>query len=151
MENVIIDELNDTLQEWYVIDQSKKEINKFERAKILRNFMKNNKYSFRDMEKKFNIKKGTLSGWLKWNTITPTEYVKMKKKGITETQINNVLKHNKPINITESKFEVQIDTLLFYIQQNSFKITNNTLNKVRDLRNKLNYILYKNERKDKYN
>lgn len=81
------------LTELYIYDLRKPDIDRFERADIIRKYMKDNKLSYDKMCEQFGIKKSTLFGWLMYGQkITEKQYNDLKDSGLTETQIFNRLK-----------------------------------------------------------
>lgn len=138
-----IDVINDKLHFSYILDQTKPNVNKFERAKIIKEYMKKHTISFDELSKKINIGKSTLSGWLKWNTITEDEYEKLKENGMSESEIFNMIKSpgkkdKLPVVIVNLK-----KTLEWCKSLNGKKLDNETLELVRQLRNELNTIIYR--------
>lgn len=139
---VKVEEIIKKLKMSYILDLSKPKIDKFERARLLREYMKDNVISMRAFCKKFNFKLGTVSGWLKWGQLGKTRYDNFKKKGLSESDITQIIK--KENSTIESQLLTQINILNGFIARNKFKLNKDTIECVKLLQNKLNYLLYRN-------
>ena len=91
----------------------KKDINKFMRGQIIKNYMSENKLSGRQFSKNFNLPKSTVEDWLLWTKITSNEYENFKKQGMTHTNIYKMLRYNKDKNVNDMIIESQFDRTLY--------------------------------------
>lgn len=141
------DIINDKLHFSYILDQTKPNVDKFERAKIIQNYMKRKVLGFGELAKKLNIGKSTLSGWLKWAEITKDEVVALKAKGMSESDITYMLKSPNQ----KDKFPLAIvnlkKTLKLCKTINGRRLDNKTIELLTQIRNELNGILYRAEKK----
>ena len=142
MDKIDKETIKSKLIDGYLRDLAKPEIDKIERAEIIKDFMLNNGLNQSDMCKIFGYKKGTLSGWLKWGDLGKRSYKRLKKEGCSESDITALLKQENTT--TEGRFILLIRNLSRFIDNVSFKTDPDTLEEIRILRNKLNNILYKN-------
>lgn len=104
----MLDKIDKKFQESYFLDLKKPDIDKFERAAILGQYLKTNRMSIRSFGEKFNISKSTIEDWLLYNRITKKEYNGMMIKGYTPMQVYKTLRDNKIIkklNIEKSAYD----------------------------------------------
>lgn len=126
------------------------EINKFERATILRRYMTKNMLTGNDMAKLLNMHRQTIYSWLLWENITIDEYNGLIEKGLTDEKIYEFIKYksdNK--NLLENYFYLQMERLsntLNKLKRNG-ELKEKTLDLLIKLRNEINYLIYKNENK----
>lgn len=97
-----MDEINEQkvveiLKQRYLCDIIKKDVDKFERAAILKSIMQENKWDMSDLSRKFDIDTSTIRDWLLYNQITPKQYEAQRKKGLSATQIFHVLRKKNGI------------------------------------------------------
>jgi len=79
----------------YMLDCRKKEIEPFERAKLIRAYMKENKLSVRALTKQIGVPHSTIQDWLLFDKITKEEYDEFQADGFKPKQIYKALRHNK--------------------------------------------------------
>jgi len=139
---VDMNEVVEKLKESYIKDLSKPNIDKFERAELLKKFMKRQGYSLGDMCKIFGFKKGTLSGWLKWDELGKEKYEQLKKTGMTESDITNMLKGEN--STVEGQFLMLIKTMTHFMDRNTIKVDKDLKEEMTKLRNKLQTLIYRN-------
>lgn len=141
-----IETINNKLQLSFIMDLKKPNVNKFERAQVLQHYMKRNLISFKEMCEQLHIGKTTLSGWLKWANLTEAEYASYKDEGMTETEITNLLKgttsNQEGLLVTQIKATMKTLSRL----RSSRSLHDDTWNLIKELRNKLNYLLYQAEK-----
>lgn len=137
-----MDEIVEKLKEGYITDLSKPSISKFERANILGKFMIKHGFTQGDMCEKFGFKKGTLSGWLKWGKLGETKYKKLRGQGLSESDITAMLKRENTT--VEGQFLMLIRTLKEFINKSRIKMDEPLLEEVRQLKNKLEALRFKN-------
>ena len=111
-----MDTINKTLVENYVRDLQKKELDKFERAAIIRQYIEDKHISQREFARRFGIPKSTVEDWLLYNNIHELDYSSMKKKGFNATEIYRLLRENKRKELLlqsalNKKLILMIDTL----------------------------------------
>lgn len=90
---------NCKLRENYLLDLKKKEINKFERAEMIRNMMTDKNLSIREFALKYNINKSTIEDWLLYERISESEFQAHKKNGFSTTEIYRMLRETKNRNL----------------------------------------------------
>ena len=80
-------EVPDEIVNNWLIDLRKKEVNLFERAKLIRAYLNNKELSIRSFSKEFGFPKSTIEDWLLWEKLTEKEYDKLIELGYTHTDI----------------------------------------------------------------
>lgn len=88
----------------FMMDLRKREINKFEQAQIIKDYLKSTGSSFTDVAYKLGITKIKLEEWLLLTKITEEDYKRLKFNGLSDAEIYELLKNNKNIE-TESLIE----------------------------------------------
>jgi len=136
-----IEDINNKLHLSYIVDQTKPDVDKFERANLIKHYMAKNLISFSELSKQLNIGKGTLSGWLKWAELSKEEYDKLKADGMTESQVTSMLKSplqkdKEPIGVAALE-----NALKWAKKINGRRLNKPTIDMVTELRNELNSIL----------
>jgi len=101
--------MNNKIMEVWFKDLQKPDIDKYERATILKDFMNENKLSIRAFAKKYGFAKSTIEDWLLWIKIEPEKVAKLKKQGVGETEIYRTLRNNKKENV-QTLFPTEINT-----------------------------------------
>lgn len=144
MERIEIGEINKILHENHLIDLMKPKLNRFNRAKIIKEYMSKNILSLNDMCKKFGFKKDTLSGWLKWDMLMLKKYNSLKKSGFGESEITRMLKRGDTSATQE--FLYLMSKLSNFMDKAGNKLLRDKKDEeaIRTFKNKLTYILYKN-------
>jgi hypothetical protein len=95
---------NELIHNW-----KKPNVDPLARAKFIRDWIKENKITIVEFREKFNIPKGTLTGWLCYSKITDKEYSYLTMdKGVNKKLIYDCLKCNREsneeiVNIIEKK------------------------------------------------
>lgn len=82
------------LIENYVADLTKKDIDKFSRAALIRRLVDSG-MSVRGIAKKYNVPHTTVTGWLLYDTISEKQYKEELRKGETATTIFKRLRGDK--------------------------------------------------------
>lgn len=149
-------EMNKSIMLNYLIDLTKKDINKFERASLIREYLQETRMSIRALAKTINIPKSTIEDWLLYNHMDEEEYKKCLDSGLTITQIYSTLRKNKSekiINKTKmiDKQLEEISTNLnriFHLASDE-KRTPETIEIIRKIKNITNRIEMRLEQNDK--
>jgi len=81
----------------YLVDLKKKEIDKFQRAKILEITMKEFRLSQRALGEKIGVPHSTIQDWLLITKLDEDEYKQLKEQGLNDTEIYRELRNNKNI------------------------------------------------------
>lgn len=136
----------DKLETGYMVDLAKPEIDKFERARLIKSYMKKHIISMSEFCRRFNLKKGTVSGWLKWDELGEKKYTELKSQGMTETDITNCLKQENYSK--ETQLLLLFNKCLEILQKNKIRPNRELIEKTKELRSKIDYLLYKVERDD---
>ena len=79
----------------FFVDMKKKNIDKMQRAILLRKYMDKHKLSGRALAKELGIPKSTIEDWLLLSKITQEEYDEMISNGMNYTDIYRTLRNNK--------------------------------------------------------
>ena len=149
-------EMNKSIMLNYLIDLTKKDINKFERASLIREYLQETRMSIRALAKQINIPKSTIEDWLLYNHMNEEEYKKCLDSGLTITQIYSTLRKNKgektinKTNIMDKQLE-EISTNLnriFHLASDE-KRTPETIEIIRKIKNITNRIEMRLEQNDK--
>lgn len=150
-------EMNKNIVLNYLIDLSKKEINKFERASLLREYMKSTHLSIRALSIKINVPKSTIEDWLLYNHMSEEEYKKCLDSGISITQIYASLrktKGEKPKSRAEMRLDTQLSEILVNLRR-AFSLAQDerrketTFKLLHDIKNTVNRIKMRLDQNDK--
>lgn len=87
-----MDDVDALLRERYVFDLRKPDVEKQERAVVIKKLLSDKNWSIREFSRKMGFKKSTVEDWLLWNDPRVAE---LKKKGLSDTEIYKVLRNNK--------------------------------------------------------
>lgn len=137
-----------------LLDLRKKEIDPFERAKLIGQFLMANNMSQRRLAQELGVPKSTIEDWLLWNRITKNEYNQMIDHGANKTEVYRTLRNNKKkpkealLQRKRMDFDIQraIKTFRFYLKHYDQKWTSHyTSTELMELINILNRILIKLE------
>lgn len=90
-----MDDIVRKLKAAYVCDLRKPEIDKLERARIIRSILNENKWSIRKMSMEFGIPKTTIEDWLLFEKLDAPQYAKLKGSDVKETELYRLLRSNK--------------------------------------------------------
>jgi len=104
-----MEEIKQKLVHNYIVELGKKEIDKFERAKLIREYCKEHDLTFRKFGERFGFAKSTLDNWIIWTNITAEEEQELIKKGLTATEIRNLMLKNRHTSTNEY---AEIDLIL---------------------------------------
>jgi len=99
---------NTLLREWYVRDLTKPEIDKFERATILRAAIIDSGLSIRGFGEKYGINKSTVEDWLLYNRISEQEYNKLVASGVSPKSIYKTLRGDKKNLPSLEKIDIEL-------------------------------------------
>ena len=92
----------------YIVDLRKAEIDKVERAQIIKKVIKDNDWSQREFARQFGFKHSTVQDWLLWDD---ERVEQLKEKECNDTEIYRVLRNNrdnKKLKITKKKLDQQV-------------------------------------------
>jgi len=79
----------------FLLDNTKKNLEKRDRAKLLAKYMEDSGISQRELGRQLNVPSSTIQDWLMFNNISDKEYVQYKKDGILDTTIYRALRKHK--------------------------------------------------------
>lgn len=137
----------------YIVDLKKKEIDRFERGKLIQHYLDLENTSIRQLSKELDISKSTIEDWLLINKLTKEEYQDLLDKGFTETDIYRTLREKKTrakphMNQLDIKL-VKCKTLLYKYVNNLKKedVSEDTRDLIQSLRNLLNRLEMKIDNK----
>lgn len=88
-------ETNNKLVFNFLIDLTKKDIDKFNRAVIIRQYLNDEKISIRELGRRLNVPKSTLEDWLLYNKLSKEKYDELKSNGFSTMKIYKSLRENK--------------------------------------------------------
>lgn len=138
-----MNEIERKLKEGYVLDLKKPRIDKFERATIIREVLKEKGWSIRRLAREWGFSKSTVEDWLLYNNIDEKTYNELIAKGNTPTSIYRELRktrgEEKP---SFTNLDLRIKTILQDIQRlkNSFSHSVQSRDLIDKLINELNII-----------
>jgi DNA-binding transcriptional regulator YiaG len=144
-------ELKSKLQNIYFTDLKKPNIDKFERATIIRDYMQEHKLSIREFARINGFNRSTVEDWLLYNKITPEEYEEKIKEGLRPIDIYRSLRDSKNIN-THIEFKSELDRLLTELKNKIKRLREKGLYTVEtrfyvgELQNEINRLLIALER-----
>ena len=138
-----MNEIERKLKEGYVLDLKKPTIDKFERATIIRELLREKGWSIRRLAREWGFSKSTVEDWLLYNNIEEETYNELITKGHTPTSIYRDLRKNrgeKKPSLTD--LDLRIKTILQDIQniKNSFSHSVHSKELIDKLINELNII-----------
>jgi len=143
MKDKMTQKIIDKLEQGYIISLAKPDIDKFERAELIMAYMKKHVLSMSEFCRRFNLPKGTVCGWIKWSKLGKDKYDALINKGHSETEITNMLKQEDYSR--EKQLQSHIATIMTFTNHNKLNYTPELIKDILELRNKLNYLLYKFE------
>ena len=131
------------------LDWRKKEIDKYERAILIMEYLKNNRLSQRQLAKQLGIHHNTLQDWLLYGRLTQEEFERMEETGLSSSEIYRILRSNKNKPKIEYKDFSKLDLLIEETRRNfntlllNGTLTNNlkSSDNLKDLINLLNRVL----------
>jgi len=136
-----------------MLDWRKKDIDKVERAKIIKQYMKDEKITIRDLAKELGIPKSTLDNWLLFARVSKEKIEELEEQGLGDTEIFRALRKTRTTSKedieTSIEYDVEFERVLrkinFALKED--RLTKNTLKLAKDLRDKLDVLIEKFERK----
>jgi len=140
-----------------MLDWRKKDIDKWERAIIIRDYLDEFSLTQRQLAEQLGVPKSTIEDWMLYSRLTKTEYRAMKKKGLSSTDIYKLLRENKQkaksrfIDVTKLDLEIEEckKKLHPYLRaDNGLKLTINSKYSVKELIDVCNRILMKIEKQN---
>lgn len=129
----------------YLMDLKKKEIDSFERAKLIKEYLESNSLSIRKLAELTGIHHNTLQDWLLWTKISEERYYQLKLIGYTETDIYRHLRDNKPL--SKEKIEnadpliLKLANMSKYLSFHRKKASKEHIQAIKDVINACNYML----------
>jgi len=134
---------------------NKKDIDKFEKAKIVKQYMELKNLSIRKFATRFKIAKSTVERCIIWNRITEKEYKALKDKGLTDGKIRAMISSPVEMNVTEllkkSSLDYELEAMIRQLKKNSQdpNYTEFTIELLKKAHNQLNIIEMRIERRIK--
>ena len=83
------------LKERYMLDISKPDVDKFDRAVIIQSLMKDKGWSQRELARQYGVSNGAVQDWLLLNRIEEKEYNALIDKGFSVTTIYKSLREKR--------------------------------------------------------
>ena len=149
-------ELGVKLKMGYVCDLKKPEIDRIERATIIRSLLDDNGWSIRHLAKELNIPKSTIEDWLLFEQVDAQNYQKLRDTGVGDTEIYRMLRNSK--HVPEVKeldpFDYKLHEMIAWLNANMVhpRATTETLGllkKLRDLTTQMEHAINKEQGKSK--
>jgi DNA-binding transcriptional regulator YiaG len=143
-----IDEKNELLFNSFIYTINAPEIDKFIRAKIIKEYMNDNKISMREFSKKFKISNSTVQDWCVYNNLSTEKYKEFIKNGMTASEIYRMIRNNRKHNLEEYKeIDKHIDTVITLLNSTNIKnsYSKYTYEKLNDLSLAINRCKFKLE------
>ena len=97
-----MDDVIDKLKVFFINDLRKPEFDKFERARLIKDYMGSHKLSIRRFASEFGFAKSTVEDWLLWNKISEDEYKEKIDSGFEHVEVYRGLRSNKRIDYSEA-------------------------------------------------
>ena len=153
--------IKNKMYESVIIDFTKPEIDRFTRAKIIREYLSSNNISGREFGKRFNLPKSTVEDWLLWEKVDEKQFKELEQLGFGKSEVYKFLRNNKKstkVNLEEIKKsmsnfslerESELDRELFRINNllkrflDYHKKTKKTALLVADLKKTLDILVYR--------
>lgn len=135
-----------------MLDWRKREIDKFKRAVLIKEYLQTHNMSQRKLAEQLGISKSNIEDWLLYNRLTQKEYQSMRDNGLSDRDIYRALRDNKKvpkeqiISITKLDYDIEDarKKLHKYITDNLPK-SFETQQRIKELINVLNRILMRIE------
>ena len=144
--------LNNKLVFNYLLDLTKKDIDRFERATIIQQHLLDENISIRELGRQLKIPKSTLEDWLLFKRLSQEEYDKLIADGINPTTIYRKLRATKTqpsfnINLIDEVLQSTLQSLNKIVLKSNQKIrTKQSNDLIAKIRNTLNRIEMRLER-----
>ena len=90
-----IREIKNKLTHNYLLEMNKKQIDKLERAKLVKDYIESKNISVRELARQLNMPHSTLNDWIMWNNIEKNDFDKMKNNGLNDRDVYRELRNNK--------------------------------------------------------
>ena len=100
---------NEKLFEIWVRDLQKPDIDKYERALMIREYMNRHDISAREFARRFDFPKSTIDDWLLFSRLSPTQFERLRREGWSQSEIYRLVRNNKQIEFEDLTF---IDKLI---------------------------------------
>lgn len=142
------DEINSKLQLRYVSDLKKPEVEPFERAKIIRKVLNDNKWSIRQFAAEYGFANATVQDWLLFENITEEQYENLKANGVNHTEIYQTLRtrgkgergRRNMEKLSELDYKLIKITKHVRVNIRKPKFSNQTLQLIQELRSSLDAV-----------
>lgn len=140
------------LTDHYIRDLQKKEIDRFERAKLLQAHIDSEGISQRELGRRYGISKSTVEDWLLWNNITEERYNALIREGASHTDIYRSLREDRGETKSElTTTDVLLKKLISEVRTHTKTcgMSTETITLLHALRNELNILEMKLEQQAK--
>jgi hypothetical protein len=127
-------------------DLKKKELDKFQRAKLIKSYLEDTGISQRQLALSIGVPKSTVEDWLLWDRMKPQEYDSLVKEGYTHTDIYESLRDGT-LSGKDKAIDLALENCISRMQV--FKIKPPTSSKTKVLIDELKHILEVIERQVK--
>lgn len=131
-----------------MLDMRKEDIDPFERAKLITEFMEDNNIpSQREMGRRLGVPHSTIQDWLRWNKITEKEYQGFKDRGMNHTDVYRILRDNQTrskdqyVQLTKFDYELKKFHSLIRSHIKNVECSHETESIINELKNDLNRLL----------
>lgn len=113
--------MNTTLVHNFIMDLKKKNIDRYERAEIIKDYIKKEKISQREFGRIFDIPKSTVEDWLLITKLPKEEYEEVKtQNNLNDTDMYRLLRNNRKKSKQEIKeiprIDVELQKLCFLLR-----------------------------------
>ena len=126
-----------------IIDLTKKKLDQFDRAKLIKEYIEDLNISGREFARIVNINRSTIEDWLLWNKLTKSTYNRLLETGLTKTEIYNSLRTNKLL--PKPSNTILIDKIrkhkTFYEEIMSEELNEQTIKLILELKNVISLLI----------
>ena len=141
--------MNKTIFHNWIMDLKKKEHDPFERAKLIKEHLREHNISQRELGRRMDIPHSTLQDWLMWDRLSETGYKQMKDNMMTDTDIYKTLRDNKKQSVeyimSRTKLDFCLTEAIRLLQQavaesvikTHTKLTTSLIHEAKDLINRI--------------
>lgn len=113
-------DIDKTLRERYVVELRKPDVEKKERALIIKKLLKDKKWSIRELGRQYGFNKSTIEDWLLWDD---PRVDKLIAKGLSDTEIYKVLRNNKVKSKSKGKRKKNLDVQVVDARLHLFEVS----------------------------
>jgi len=113
--------MNTTLVHNFIMDLKKKDIDRYERAEIIKGYLDKEKISQREFGRRFDIPKSTVEDWLLITKLPKEEYEEVKaKNNLNDSDMYRLLRKNRKKTPSQIKdipgIDIELSKLSFLLQ-----------------------------------